>query len=245
MKKLAILLLAACGSSSASSPEPDPLTQIDKTKTSDKIPDGAPPGHLVRARLLDDAGHRSIEHFDGTSWAPFFPDNEPLIPLDVEAAYRDGNTIVCTHATPQTDTLEGIQVICAIRADGAPTFGARGSVEGEPNAWLHDVCGTNTLLVSSAPNPFPNVASPAKLSEMPCSALTWTGAAWQGHANTACKCDQLDGIACTDPCFTGTGTMRNGACDTSGLAAKCDDGNAATADYCTGEATALCMNEAL
>jgi hypothetical protein len=238
---LAIMVLAACGSSAT--PSPDPLTQIDKTKTSDKIPDGAPAGHLVRARLLDDAGHRSIEHFDGTSWATFFGDNDPLIPLDVEAAYKDGRTIVCTHATAQTETLDGIQVICAVRTDGEPAFAPRGSVEGEPNAWLNDVCDNATLLVSSAPNPFPNVASPAELSEMPCSALTWTGSAWQGQSNTACKCDQLDGVACTDPCFTGTSTMRGGACDTSSLAPKCDDGDATTADYCTGDVANLCMHE--
>ena len=244
-----VVALTACGSSSTTpNGEPDPLSQIDTSRTTDKPVDGAPANHLIRARLKDDAGHRTIEHFDGTSWAPFFGDTERLIPLDMEASYRDGHTLVCTHATPQTDTLEGIQVICAVRADGAPRFEARGTVEGEPNAWLHDVCIASsatpfTLLVSSAPNPFPSVASPAKLAEMPCSALVWNGSAWQGQSNTACKCDQLDGNPCTDPCFAGTGTMHGGSCDTSALSAKCDDNNAATADYCTGDATDLCLHE--
>lgn len=244
-----VLTVALFACNDAPPNEPPPLTEVNNIEVTEQPIDGAPAGHKLRAKRLDSQGHRTIEHFDGATWAPFMTATDPLIPLNMEALYRNGTTIVCAQATDQTATLDGIRVACAVRADGAAAFAERGTVEGEPNAWLHDVCvgqnpGDFKLLVSSAATPVPATKNDlAELTSMPCGSLTWTGSTWVGQPNTACMCDQLDGSPCDDPCYAGQGTWRNGSCDTSALAFKCNDGNATTADYCTGDPAALCVNE--
>ncbi len=100
-----------------------------------------------------------------------------------------------------------------------------------------------TVLYSSGTRPIDPEAPP---DEAPCLAHAWdptTGWALAAQPSFVCACEMRDGIACDDPCFLGTGVRRDGVCDTGGLASACDDGDAATQDFCTGKAGELCYHE--
>lgn len=247
VRLLAVALFATgCGEETV--PEaPPPLTEVKTDAVTEQAIEGAPAGHKLRA-TRGVGGHRHLEHYDGTTWATFLAGDDPLIPLNMDAVHRDGQTLVCAQAILEVDELSGLRVVCAVRADGAAAFAQRGTLEGEPNAWLNDVCVGEagrafTLLVSSARTPYPDLANLADLERAPCGALAWDGAAWVGTDQSACACAQLDGKPCDDPCFLGAGQWQGGRCDTTGLAPRCDDGNPATADYCTGDPDNLCAHE--
>lgn len=237
-----VLLAATATCSDPPAPPPGALTERDPTPHVTRPIDGTPGHELVFTRTRDD-GWRKVELVAGSRREVFLDDPDLYI-LDANGQGFGTRTVVCGMATADPSTGANLGILCGVAdADG---LGPVRRVFAEASAWLLDVCTDDpgvTVLYSVGTRPLdPDLP----LDAQPCLSLAWdpaTGWAQTALPSAACECSLRDGQACTDPCVLGTGLRRDGDCDLSGLPSACDDGNPATADFCTGLAGSLCYHD--
>jgi hypothetical protein len=242
MKTITIISLALVLGCSNDSKDPnDPnitLTEKDKSKTLERAIDGAPGMSLVFTRERDD-GWRKIELVIAGARHVFHGDPSRFM-LDANGQGFGDRAVICGMATPDVG-LANLDITCAV-ADPVG-LGPLKQIKTPTSAWLGDVCVDGdrvTLLYASGTRP---IEPETPLDAPPCLALGWNPASgWDSTAapSATCACNMRDGLACDDPCFVGAGVRRDGACDTTGLAPKCNDGDPATDDFCTGKLDELC-----
>jgi len=246
MKTITIMLVLAMGCSSDSSPKPDPnadpgpnatLGEKDKSKLVER--EVAPGKKLVFKRERDD-GWRRVELVYGGKTYTFHDDPDRYM-LDANGEAFGDRAVICGMATPDPAQGAGLDITCAVAEPAG--MGPLKQITTPTSAWLGDVCIDGdrvTLLYSAGTRPF---EPDAPYDTEPCLSLAWSptdGWAQTASPSATCACNLRDGTPCTDNCFTGTGVRKAGACDTTGLAPVCNDGNPNTDDFCTGKVDELC-----
>ena len=246
MKKL-MIMIALVGCSSDSPPKPDPydpganatLAEKDKTKRVERPV--APGKTLVFTRERDDGWRRVEVAYGGETYT--FHDDPGRYMLDANGEAFGDRAVICGMATPDVAQGMNLDITCAVAETAG--LGPLKQITTPTSAWLGDVCVDGdrvTLLYSAGTRPF---EPDAPLDQAPCLALGWSPAGGWEQApspSATCACNLRDGTPCEDACFSGMGVRKDGACDTSGLAPKCNDGDPGTDDFCTGKVDELCYS---
>lgn len=152
----------------------------------------------------------------------------------------NGYTLVCAQSISAQCGGKGT-VVCSAVADGATSAGPAkllGAV-GPKEPWFKDF-GPNGFIASMTSGPLHNTSDDGSdgyeaFSSAVCSYYQWlpSNNTWSTTPYQGCTPQTLDGQPCTGMCFMGTGSIKNGSCDISGLAPVCAAGQTCDASGAT------------